>query len=606
MQPMTTPPGDHFSTLLHHYSRRDTNAVYETVVELAKQPDFPEIVEQLTGDRKGPTQARGLVEITRALTRRIEAQIVAKRKQNTVFESYYGIAKTLEEKLNTEVSEIYLETTFPNDLVEEARRQLQNDTVDTGLPVLPVNAVDRYKNELIRIEKGRRALVSTLEQYSHFPIASAVALMQTLSRLHQRLRSNYYGYLSLKPAFLEIVSIGGNSGSDFDTAVRSLTEGAYPVLHRYYTTGVEPSLLQQLELRFAIARLTERIKESNALPDEELREFDERLSRIWNHKGKSGLGVYGHGILLETLRQVSLDRQGLSKALAKTLIEEYRTAEKQMTVIHMHIVRQLAFTSEFLKHVDLGKSVPEDSAEKEKARIAQDKLIGLDGVFDLTTAIDRARSCSPMELERVALGIPTNVESSRIVEWLGIYGVIFANSDFLKYAQEPVDFSTMRQLISQLTTYHLIQNVAFLRRVVEKDLTLPEDEKTARFKTFKEVIRLKLQGLMGGTRISEKSLAEMIEELGFIDNKQVQFLIAETFKGFQLLADAFEKTSKGYFVNDREALLKESRDLYHEVCNQCMKNFVHMKPKPAANVPRNTRTSWFRRLFSKPETRGQA
>ena len=594
---MTTPPGDYFSELLHHYSRRDTNAIYEIVVELANRPDFPEIVEQLTGDRKSPTQARDLVDITRTLTQRIEAQIIAKRKQHTVFESCYGIAETLKEKLNTKVSEIYLETTVPNGLVEEARRQLQNDTVETGLHVLPVHAVDRYKDELIRIEKGRRALVYTIQQFSNFPITSAVALMQTLSRLHQRLRSNYYGYLSLKPAFLEIVSIGGNSDTDFDTAARSLTEGAYPVLHRYYTTGVEPSLLQQLELRFAIARLTARIKESNSLSDKELRELDERLSRIWNRKGKSGLGVYGHGILLETLRQVNLDRQGLSKALAKALIEEYCAAEKQMTVIHMHIVRQLAFTLEFLKHFDLGESDPEHSAEKEKARIAQDKLIGLDGVFDLTAAIDRARSCSLMELERVALGIPTNVESSQIVEWLGIYGVIFANSDFLKYAQKTVDFSTMRQLISQLSTYHLIQNLAFLRRVVEKGLTLPEDEKTARFKTFNEVIRLKLQGLMGGTRISEKSLAEMIEELGFIDNKQVQFLIAETFKGFQSLADAFEKTTKGYFVNDREALLKESRDLYNEVCNQCMKNFVHIKPKPATSVHRKKRTSWFRRLF---------
>jgi hypothetical protein len=103
---------------------------------------------------------------------------------------------------------------------------------------------------------------------------------------------------------------------------------------------------------------------------------------------------------------------------------------------------------------------------------------------------------------------------------------------------------------------------------------------------------------MGGTRISEKSLAEMIEELGFIDDKQAQFLIAETFKGFQSLADAFEKTAQGYFVNDREALLKESRDLYNEVCNQCMKNFIHIKPKPAPVVPRKKRTSWFGRLFS--------
>ena len=155
----------------------------------------------------------------------------------------------------------------------------------------------------------------------------------------------------------------------------------------------------------------------------------------------------------------------------------------------------------------------------------------------------------------------------------------------------------MRQLISHLSTYHLIQNVTFLRHVVEKNLTVPEEEKTARFKQFNEVIRLKLQSLIGGTRAVEKSLAEMIEELGFIDNQKVQFLIAETFKGFQALADAFQTTTKGYFINDREALLKESRELYEEVCNQCMRNFVHIKPKQAAAAPRKKPTSWFRRLF---------
>ena len=324
---MTTPSRDYFGELLQHYSLRDTNSMYEILVDLANRPDFPDIIEQLTGDRKSPAQARDLVDLTRTLIQRIETQIAEKRKQNTAFESYYGIAEILKEKLNPDVSAIYLETTFPNDLVEEARRQINSDTRETRPHVLPVKAVDRYKNELIRVEKGRRALVYALEKHSNFPITNAVALMQALSRLHQGLRSNY-AYLSVKPAFLEIVSIGENSDTDFDAATRSLTEGAYPVLYRYYATGVEPSLLHQLELRFAIARLIARIKDSNALSDEELRGFDDQLSTIWRHKGKSGLGVYGHGILLETLQQVNLDKQGLSKTLAKTLIEEYRRAGK--------------------------------------------------------------------------------------------------------------------------------------------------------------------------------------------------------------------------------------------------------------------------------------
>ena len=103
---------------------------------------------------------------------------------------------------------------------------------------------------------------------------------------------------------------------------------------------------------------------------------------------------------------------------------------------------------------------------------------------------------------------------------------------------------------------------------------------------------------MSGAQVSEKSLSDMIRELGFIDNKQVQFLIAETFKGFQSLADAFETTTKDYFVKDRKALLNESRELYGEVCNQCMKNFVHIKPRQVSKAAGKKAAPWYRRLFS--------
>ena len=585
-----------FEDLLQQYSLRNTGAVYDAIGKLTQRPDFPELFERLTGEKTSPSQTCDPVDVLQKLVDRMEARNAKKRKHNAALESYYGIAETLKDKCGPEVSAIYLETTYPNELVEEARRQLDSDDASAVPQVLPGNAVDKYKNELIRVEKGRRTLIHMLERQSNFPLRNAHALMRALSRLHQGLRSNYR-YLSLKPEFVRLVSVGDYPNANFETVARSLNEGAYPMLDRYRATGEEPTLLAQLELRFAIDRLCARIKTSDAIADSDLRDFQDELTEIWSYKGESSLGVYGHGILVETLKQVNRDLQALSKTLAKTLIDEYRDAEHRMTVIHDHIVKQLAYTSEFLKRFD--PEAPELSdADRAKARIAQNKLIGLDGIFDLTVEAERARSCPPMELERVALGVPSNVESRQIVEWLRIYGVIFANSDFLRYAQQSIDFSTMRALISRLSTYHLIQNVAFLRHVVEQGLTLSEEEKTKRFKQINRLLKLRLQGLMGGTRMSDKSISEMIEELGFIDNKQVQFLIAETLKGFASLATAFEQTTQDYFVRDREALLKESRELYDEVCSQCLKNFVHIKPKPVASSTRTKTAPWYRRLFS--------
>jgi hypothetical protein len=99
----------------------------------------------------------------------------------------------------------------------------------------------------------------------------------------------------------------------------------------------------------------------------------------------------------------------------------------------------------------------------------------------------------------------------------------------------------------------------------------------------------------------EKSLKEMIDDLGFLGNKSLQFVIAETFEGFQKIADAFTNSATDYFVHDKEALLKESNDLYKQICNQCMKNFivrpVHHKQSEKQPQEQHKR-SWLSKLFS--------
>ena len=93
----------------------------------------------------------------------------------------------------------------------------------------------------------------------------------------------------------------------------------------------------------------------------------------------------------------------------------------------------------------------------------------------------------------------------------------------------------------------------------------------------------------------------MIDDLGFLGNKSLQFVIAETFEGFQNIADAFTNSATDYFIHDKEALLKESKDLYKQICNQCMKNFLvrpvrHESQKE--ELGEQPKKRWLSKLFS--------
>ena len=158
----------------------------------------------------------------------------------------------------------------------------------------------------------------------------------------------------------------------------------------------------------------------------------------------------------------------------------------------------------------------------------------------------------------------------------------------------------MRRYISDLSTYHLILNIAQLKAVIDRSLTIPEEDKHSHFKMFNEALKKRLHNMLGGGD-EGKTLTELISELGFLENKSLQFVIAGTFEGFQIIADAFTNSATDYFVNDRETLLRESRELYKQICNQCLKNFVI---RPVRHEPRQDKSeevqqkSWLTRLFS--------
>jgi hypothetical protein len=309
-------------------------------------------------------------------------------------------------------------------------------------------------------------------------------------------------------------------------------------------------------------------------------------------------------MLEDLLAEVNSDLEAIRRCLALTFVEEYQTAEDQMKIRHRTIESELAYTKAYLTQSGESSTQADDS-EQEKLRIAEEKLIGLDGIFRVSPALEQAAETKPfLELERAALGISTAVSAEQLTAWIRIYSILFTNAEFLEYTDKKLDFSTMRRLISNLSTYHLILNVAELKTIVERGLSQAAEERSVQFKRFHEALKLRLHNLMGRAK-ETKTLQEMIADLEFIDNESVQFVIADTFKGFQTIADAFKATANDYFIKDREELMKESRELYNQICDQCMKNFMHISKKPTGKkskaVPKDNsvdKKSWLTRLVS--------
>jgi hypothetical protein len=501
----------------------------------------------------------------------------------------------LEKLFGHELSEIYLSTKMPSEFLLQVRAGYNERDVEK----LSDSLVKQYRDELIRIEKGRLLVSGILQKYSHFPLNNATAISRLIERLTRELKSNYK-YLTIKPYLMTVFACGEPELQDNTIKVTKSEDDEQVLFKHYLNTGIEPSLLQQLKFRWAVNSLFRHIRENDVLLDENFRAYVKIISRLWSYRCPSKLTRNARRILEELMVLVNHDQQAILKRLALTFIEEYRHAEDRMKLYHNGIQSELAITKEYLSQLAKDTSMI-NSEDKEKIRIAQEKLIGLDGVFEISPALQKAAATkSFLELERTSLGLSTSVGVERLTEWIRIYSILYSNSEFLEYTKEKVDFTTMRKYISDLSTYHLILNIAQLKEVIDRSLSIPDDEKVTQFTMFNEALKLRLQNLMVKSE-EEKSLREMIDDLGFLGNKSLQFVIAETFEGFQKIADAFTNSATDYFVHDKEALLKESNDLYRQICNQCMKNFL-VRPvrheKSEKGKVEQQKKGWLSKLFS--------
>ncbi len=576
------------------YLNRDIDAIIRATKDLMASPEFPNFFSKLCKQHKITSASVKIEEIVAVLIDEIESGIKADGDEFANV-TYMDISAELGKLFGDELSMIYVSTKMPSEFLMGVRAGYNQSDTET----LSDELVTRYRDEMIRIEKGRLVVTDILQRFSHFPLKNATTISRLIERLTHELKSNYK-YLTIKPYLIAVFACGEPEDSD-RTITTKEDEDDEQVLFKYYlNTGIEPKILQQVRFRLAVNTLFRHIKESDILPDESFKAYVKIISRLWGYRCPSKLTRNARDILEELLVLVNHDQQAILQRLARTFVEEYIHAEDRMKLYHNGIQTELAVTKEYLSQLAKDTSMI-NSEEREKISIAQEKVIGLEGVFEISPALQKAAaSKSFLELERTSLGLSTSVGAERLAEWIRIYSILYSNIEFLEYSDQKVDFTTMRKYISDLSTYHLILNIAQLKEVIDRSLGIPDDEKISQFKMFNEALKLRLQNLMVKTE-EDKTLKEMINDLGFLGNKALQFVIAETFEGFQKIADAFTNSATDYFINDREALLKESKDLYKQICNQCMKNFLvrpvrHETHQEQPGEP--PKKTWLSKLFS--------
>jgi hypothetical protein len=588
---------DYKENLKKLYEDRNVDDIIRLISKLIKNPGFFDTNRRLVRQGKLSAATLNVQEVASALIGELEYEI---EQTGDVIDqnNYFAITEHLKKRFNSEVADIYINTKIANEFLHDIR--ISHNEGDTGK--LSDELVDRYKNELIRIEDGRRAVVETLQLHSNFPIKNIIALSAMIEQLHMKLKLNSR-YLSIKPYFLNLFkSTDSHSNSllpivsgDEDTEISD-----HSLFADYVTTGREPTLTQQINFRIEMIKLLQQLEKRKIVPATTHKQAMVLISRYFNYRGEPGLSRKARQFLEELQIDINADQVAILRRLAQTFVDEYHHAEHQMSIRHGMIESELAFTQEFLKQLSENSS-GDDEAKEEMTQKAMEKVLSLKDVFEISTLrADTAAKTSFVELERTALGISTVIPPSQITDWIRIYSILFSNSDFLSYSEDEIDFSVMRKYISDLTTYHLIQSVSELKLVVNHSFTLPSEEnKPDHFKRFGEILKLKLHSLMHSKEADEKSFQDMIKELNFLDNNTTQYVIAETFKGFQTIADAFNNTANDYFVRDHEKLLKESRDLYSQICTQCLKNVIVRPIKPVALAsPDKKKKSWLSRLFS--------
>lgn len=576
------------------YINRDVDAVIRTIKDYMQAPEFSSFFNQLCNEHKIASASAKLEEIASVLIGDVENSL----KDNSdkfANVTYLDISAELEKQFGAELSNIYISTKMPSEFLLKVRAGYKQRDVEK----LSDDLVKQYRDELIRIEKGRQVVSAVLQKYSNFPLKHATTSSRLIERLAREIKSNYK-YLTIKPYLMAVFACGEPEEQDSTIRMKDSEDDEQVLFKHYLNTGIEPTILQQLKFRLAVNSLFRHIKEHDVLLDDNFRAYVKIISRIWGYRCPSKLTQNARAILEDLMLLVNHDQQAILKKLALTFIDEYRHAEDRMKLYHNGIQSELAITKEYLSQLAEDTSMI-NSEDKENIRIAQEKIIGLDGVFEISPALQKAAAGKQfLELERTSLGLSTSVGVERLTDWIRIYSILYSNSEFLEYTDQEVDFTTMRKYISDLSTYHLILNIAQLKEVIDQSLTSSDDEKVSQFTMFNEALKLRLQNLMVKSE-EEKSLREMIDDLGFLGNQSLQFVIAETFEGFQKIADAFTDSATDYFIHDKEALLKESNDLYRQICNQCMKNFL-VRPVRHSNNEKgpveHQKKGWLRNLFS--------
>lgn len=581
-------------TLSDSYRRKDAAGFIRTISDFKKQPEFQKLCLQLVKAKRISPATTSMEVIINALLVVIE-QSQKMPDAHDLDGNFYDVAEYLRNHFNESLAEIFLESQMPNDFILSAR-----EGEGSGERIKLTKAlIEQHKNELMRLDIGHAEVVKTLQSCTNFPIDGCINVAKVLDELVVRLKSNHK-YITVKPLIQSILEIGGdniygNDRSDPESAKFRKTS----LFKSYIETGEEPSFSQQIAFHMAVKRLFSFIKKNALLSEGDYSRFWSPVFRFLSYKGKRRMDGRAKPILNELLVQLNVDRAALLEKLYLTFLDEYRCAEELMLVRYRMIETELLYTREYLDRLKLDSKSSAQKDEK-KVKLALEKVFFLQDIFTIPEwKVESVRTAGLTELERSAFGVSTEISPKHLTEWIRIYSILFSNSDLLEYSDKEINFLLMRQLISHLTTYYLIQNVTQLKRMIDKVLTSQPGDAVDRIRLFNDALKVKLHGLLDPSG-DDKSFQEMIDELGFINDKKAQFLIADTFSGFQVVADAFNTSANDYFVKDKNALLKESHALYNDICNQCLKGLVARpkKPKSSTDNSKNVSKPWFSRVFA--------
>lgn len=582
--------------LKEHYLGRDVTGIVQYVSKLKASKEFPTLHRNLVSSGLLSDSSGSIEQIATALIGSTKREI-EKSGSLDISATYFEIGEQLKRKFGDEVADCYVQTKMPDDFMLKIRQESEHG--DTHK--LSDHLVEQYKSRLIGIEKSRRSIVDIIQPFSVMPIQHLLQFDEGFKALALELKSNYK-YLIVKPYLDDVRDIAAPAGDESEHEDdEEANEFSGTMFSHYLITGREPELVTLVEFNLAITKLFQVIKRDKMLEPTALAKYWSLATQLWHSENGKGLSPKARKIFIDLLETLIKDKTLLKNQLATTFMEEYQCAEEQMKIRHRLIETELANTKEYLGRIHSGQKKPPEDKE-EKVRVAIEKLVCLKDVFKTPTIMAQASATkTDAELEQSALDIPTVITPFQLTGWIKIYSIIYSNKAIWTRSQSDFDLSIMREFISDLATYHLTQNIATLKYIIE-NAPVNEAEKNSQFERFSEALKVRLHSLMDNVKQKERSLTSMIEELSFLNNKSTQFIVADTFKGFQYIVDAFNETSTDFFVNDSEAMLKESRALYDQICNQCLKGLgnrssIKKSDFKGLKSPKESR-SWLRKLFS--------